>query len=321
MTAGGLIFIGTAADRTFHAYDKDTGKILWERSIEANPEGLVSVFEVNGRQYVAFCASGTEREGEPPQAQNRRLASRQTRSAGLLRIRPAERLKEMMRTVLALLAAAILIGAQQQNPPAADAADAAEIRRMLPRSRTSRSARAVRASARFGWAPPTTTSGSAGTSRFPSAEFNQLTFSEVLPKADTLGVTGIEMTNTQRTSPEVPKPFDYHLQTGERNAVLRRLRNTTRRSWPTASTSLGDEATQRKYFEFAKAVNIPLIVTTADAAGAAGLDKLAEEFGDRCGHREQEGPEGGDCRRPGPRQANRRRRGTRRRAATGTTTA
>ena len=50
--------------------DKDTGKILWERSIEANPEGLVSIFEVNGRQYVAFCASGTEREGEPPQPQN-----------------------------------------------------------------------------------------------------------------------------------------------------------------------------------------------------------------------------------------------------------
>jgi quinoprotein glucose dehydrogenase len=70
VTAGGLIFIGTGADRTFHAYDKDTGKILWERSIEANPEGLVSIFEVNGRQYVAFCASGTEREGEPPQPQN-----------------------------------------------------------------------------------------------------------------------------------------------------------------------------------------------------------------------------------------------------------
>jgi quinoprotein glucose dehydrogenase len=70
VTAGGLIFIGTAADRTFHAYDKDNGKILWERSIEANPEGLASVFEVNGRQFVAFCASGTVREGDAPQAQN-----------------------------------------------------------------------------------------------------------------------------------------------------------------------------------------------------------------------------------------------------------
>jgi quinoprotein glucose dehydrogenase len=70
VTAGGLIFIGTAADRTFWAYDKDSGKILWERSIEANPEGLVSTYEVNGRQYVAFCASGTVREGETAQGAN-----------------------------------------------------------------------------------------------------------------------------------------------------------------------------------------------------------------------------------------------------------
>jgi quinoprotein glucose dehydrogenase len=67
VTAGGLIFIGSAADRTFHAYDKDNGKILWERQIEANPEGLAAVYSVDGRQYVAFCASGTAREGETPQ--------------------------------------------------------------------------------------------------------------------------------------------------------------------------------------------------------------------------------------------------------------
>jgi len=63
VTAGGLIFIGTAADRTFHAYDKDNGKILWETAIEGNPEGLVAVYEIDGRQYVAFCASGTADEG------------------------------------------------------------------------------------------------------------------------------------------------------------------------------------------------------------------------------------------------------------------
>src|SRR5207344_279874 len=50
----------------------------------------------------------------------------------------------------------------------------------------------------------------------PAMHFKSSSFSEVLPKADTLGVTGIEMTNTLRTSPEVPKPFDYRLQTGER---------------------------------------------------------------------------------------------------------
>jgi glucose dehydrogenase len=70
VTAGGLIFMGTAADRTFHAYDKDNGKILWEQSIEANPEGLVATFEVNGRQFVAFCASGSVREDEESQGKN-----------------------------------------------------------------------------------------------------------------------------------------------------------------------------------------------------------------------------------------------------------
>jgi quinoprotein glucose dehydrogenase len=57
VTAGGLIFIGTNADGAVRAFDKDTGKILWERELEANPEGLAAVYEVEGRQYVVFCAS------------------------------------------------------------------------------------------------------------------------------------------------------------------------------------------------------------------------------------------------------------------------
>jgi quinoprotein glucose dehydrogenase len=56
VTAGGLIFIGTASDRSLHAYDKDTGKLLWETEIEANPDGIPAVYEVLGRQYVAFYA-------------------------------------------------------------------------------------------------------------------------------------------------------------------------------------------------------------------------------------------------------------------------
>ena len=71
VTAGGLIFVGTSADRTFRAYDKDTGKILWEHAIEGNPEGLAAVYQTGGRQYVAFCASGTVHEGEAaPEGQN-----------------------------------------------------------------------------------------------------------------------------------------------------------------------------------------------------------------------------------------------------------
>ena len=51
-----MIFIGTWSDRTLRAYDKVTGKVLWEKELGSNPEGIPSVYEVGGRQYIAFCA-------------------------------------------------------------------------------------------------------------------------------------------------------------------------------------------------------------------------------------------------------------------------
>ncbi len=56
VTAGGLIFSGTISDATMRAYDKDTGKILWVKVMPAGPEGIPAVFEVNGREYLAFTA-------------------------------------------------------------------------------------------------------------------------------------------------------------------------------------------------------------------------------------------------------------------------
>ncbi|HKE25442.1 MAG TPA: PQQ-binding-like beta-propeller repeat protein [Bryobacteraceae bacterium] len=70
VTAGGLIFIGTWGDRTVHAYDKDTGKIVWERQLEASPEGIAAVYEAGGRQYVAFCASGTAAQQDGSATEN-----------------------------------------------------------------------------------------------------------------------------------------------------------------------------------------------------------------------------------------------------------
>ena len=57
VTAGGVIFMGTEADRTVRAYDKDNGRILWERELESNPQSIPAVYEVNGRQFVAFFLS------------------------------------------------------------------------------------------------------------------------------------------------------------------------------------------------------------------------------------------------------------------------
>jgi quinoprotein glucose dehydrogenase len=54
VTAGGLVFMGTLGDATLRAFDKDTGKVLWEKKMDSNPEGLPSIYEVGGREYVAF---------------------------------------------------------------------------------------------------------------------------------------------------------------------------------------------------------------------------------------------------------------------------
>ncbi|HQQ74664.1 MAG TPA: PQQ-binding-like beta-propeller repeat protein [Pseudomonadales bacterium] len=59
VTAGGLIFIGTAADRTVRAYDKNTGAVLWEARLPANPEGIPAVYAKNNKQYIVFfCSTG-----------------------------------------------------------------------------------------------------------------------------------------------------------------------------------------------------------------------------------------------------------------------
>jgi quinoprotein glucose dehydrogenase len=63
VTAGGLVFAGAYGDRTVRAFDKRTGAIVWERELPGNPEGMPAIYEVGGRQYVAFFASGERASG------------------------------------------------------------------------------------------------------------------------------------------------------------------------------------------------------------------------------------------------------------------
>lgn len=56
VTAGGLIFTGTR-DRFVRALNSDTGATLWETELDAALEGIPSVYEVNGKQYIVFCAA------------------------------------------------------------------------------------------------------------------------------------------------------------------------------------------------------------------------------------------------------------------------
>jgi quinoprotein glucose dehydrogenase len=56
VTAGGLIFTGTR-DRQVRALDVDSGKVLWQAEVEAGLEGIPAVYEINGKQFVVFCAA------------------------------------------------------------------------------------------------------------------------------------------------------------------------------------------------------------------------------------------------------------------------
>jgi quinoprotein glucose dehydrogenase len=66
VTAGGLVFAANSQDRTLRAYDANDGRVLWEREIEANPEGIPAVYEVGGRQYIAFAAGASWGSGSDP---------------------------------------------------------------------------------------------------------------------------------------------------------------------------------------------------------------------------------------------------------------
>ncbi len=53
VTEGGLVFASSSDDRKIHAYDRDTGKLLWEKELPSIPQGVPAVYSVKGRQFVA----------------------------------------------------------------------------------------------------------------------------------------------------------------------------------------------------------------------------------------------------------------------------
>ena len=62
VTAGGLVFIGaTNYDRKFRAFDKSTGKLLWETVLPAAGNATPATYESGGRQYVVIAAGGGKR--------------------------------------------------------------------------------------------------------------------------------------------------------------------------------------------------------------------------------------------------------------------
>lgn len=58
VTAGGLLFIAATRDAKFRAFNKRTGKLLWESDLPAPGFATPSVYEINGRQYVVIACGG-----------------------------------------------------------------------------------------------------------------------------------------------------------------------------------------------------------------------------------------------------------------------
>lgn len=58
VTAGGLIFIAATPDGKFRAFDKSTGKLLWETVLPAAGFATPATYEVNGKQYVVVACGG-----------------------------------------------------------------------------------------------------------------------------------------------------------------------------------------------------------------------------------------------------------------------
>jgi quinoprotein glucose dehydrogenase len=59
VTDGGLLFIGaTNFDRKFRAFDKTSGKLLWQTTLPFAGNATPITYEVNGRQFVVIAAGG-----------------------------------------------------------------------------------------------------------------------------------------------------------------------------------------------------------------------------------------------------------------------
>jgi quinoprotein glucose dehydrogenase len=54
VTSTGIVF-ATCADGKLYAYDAEDGSVIWSTKLPRNTQGLPSMYEVNGRAYIAIC--------------------------------------------------------------------------------------------------------------------------------------------------------------------------------------------------------------------------------------------------------------------------
>lgn len=66
VTAGGLVFVGATRDERFRAFDKTTGKLLWEARLPHGGFAFPTTYMAGGKQYVFIPATGGGKLGTPP---------------------------------------------------------------------------------------------------------------------------------------------------------------------------------------------------------------------------------------------------------------
>jgi quinoprotein glucose dehydrogenase len=58
-TAGGVIVIAATADEKIRAFEKSSGRVLWEHQLPAGGYATPSIYMIDGRQYIAIAAGGS----------------------------------------------------------------------------------------------------------------------------------------------------------------------------------------------------------------------------------------------------------------------
>jgi quinoprotein glucose dehydrogenase len=66
VTAGGVLFIGASVrDKKLRAYDKATGKLLWEAHLPLSAIATPMTYAIGGRQFVVIAAGGLRDPSTP----------------------------------------------------------------------------------------------------------------------------------------------------------------------------------------------------------------------------------------------------------------
>jgi type 1 glutamine amidotransferase/sugar phosphate isomerase/epimerase len=106
---------------------------------------------------------------------------------------------------------------------------------------------------------------------------NGLTFLESVVRADAALVPFVEVSSTQKVSPQVQKNLDYNLTAAEVAAAMAAIGGTVRVSAYRVDSLPADAAIRRRVFGLAKAIGATTVVVPGSTP-SAGLDALAEEF-------------------------------------------